>query len=90
MNKIKRNEDEPIQRYELRKLFVSLIDDMDLNLKILYSNIFVNNIYLGCKYSKEIEGNLDNIISKNKKKVKELLNSFKNNKLKNFILEYNK
>lgn len=90
MNKIKRNEDEPIKRYELRKLFISLIDGMNIDLKILYSNIFVNNIYLGCKYSKEIEKNLDEIINKNKTKIKKLLNNFNNNKLKNFITKINK
>ena len=64
--------------------------DMNINLKVLYSNIFVNNIYLGCKYSKEIEQNLDKIINKNKIKVKKLLNNFNNNKLKNFITKINK
>ena len=33
MNKIKRNEDEPIKRYELRKLFISLIDGYEYKFK---------------------------------------------------------
>ena len=37
---------------------------MDLDLKILYSNIFINNLYLGCKYSDKIEKQLEEIISK--------------------------
>ena len=48
--------------------------------KILYSNIFVNNIYLGCKYSKLIENNLENIIKNSKGKcVNNCITAYRNN-----------
>ena len=83
MNKIKRNEDEPEERYKVRKMFISLMESnnkKNSDIILMYSNIFVNIVYLRCKYSKEIEKYIDDFIKKNKKPLADLIKDF--NKLK--------
>ena len=43
---------------------------------LMYSNIFVNIVYLGCKYSEEIEKYIDNFIKKNRKPLTDLIKDF--------------
>jgi len=76
MNNIKKNEDEPEERFKVRKMFISLMDSKNIDEAILYSNIFINIVYLGCKYSKDIENHIDNFIKKNKKPLTDLIKDF--------------
>jgi hypothetical protein len=66
---IKNNNENDIS-YNVRKSFLEILkpkDQKEFNLYNMYSNIFVNMIYLKCKYSEKTEKFIKNFLKKNKK-----------------------
>ena len=79
--KIKKNENESEEKYNIRNIFISLLKPKtlkELDTCIMYSNIWINMIYLKCKYPKNIEKEIDNII-KNKEKILKMKKNLYNN-----------
>ena len=57
--------------YNIRKSFVKILEpknEKEFNLYNMYSNIFVNMIYLKCRYSENTEKFIKNFLKKYKKK----------------------
>jgi hypothetical protein len=66
---IKNNNENDIS-YNVRKSFLEILkpkNQKEFNLYNMYSNIFVNMIYLKCKYSEKTEKFIKNFLKKNKK-----------------------
>lgn len=66
---IKKNFLETDYNYSLRKLFINYYNPKnkkELNNAIMYSNIWCNIIFLKCKYNKDIENNINNLINEEK------------------------
>jgi len=66
---IKNNNENDIS-YNVRKSFLEILkpkDQKEFNLYNMYSNIFVNMIYLKCRYSEKTEKFIKNFLKKNKK-----------------------
>ena len=68
-NKIKKNKLETEYKHSLRKLFIAFYNpkmNKEINVAEMYSNIWINITFLGCKYNNEIEGHIDKMIKKDK------------------------
>ena len=67
---VKNNNENDIS-YNIRKSFVEILEpknEKEFNLYNMYSNIFVNMIYLKCRYSENTEKFIKNFLKKYKKK----------------------
>ena len=68
---LKKKENEPQLFYNMRKLFIDILkpkNKKQFALYDMYSNIFINMIFLRCTYQKKTE----DFIQKNKKKFTKL------------------
>ena len=67
---VKNNNENDIS-YNIRKSFIEILgpkNEKEFNLYNMYSNIFVNMIYLKCRYSENTEKFIKNFLKKYKKK----------------------
>lgn len=75
---IKKKEDEIDLYYNLRKLFIELSNPKnkkEFNLINMYSNIFINIIFLKCRYQNKTEEFIKFFLSKYKNKILNLNNN---------------
>jgi hypothetical protein len=77
---IKKKEHEIFLYYELRKIFVDSFkpkNNKEFKLLEMYSNIFINILFLKCRYNTKTEKKIKDFMKKNIK----LINFIKNNNL---------
>ena len=66
--KINKKDDEINFYYNLRKIFIENLkptNNKELNLYEMYSNIFINIIFLKCRYEDKTEEKLNSFLKKN-------------------------
>jgi hypothetical protein len=72
---LKKKENEPQLFYNMRKLFIDILkpkNKKQFSLYDMYSNIFINMIFLRCTYQKKTEDFIKDFFQKNKKKFTKL------------------
>ena len=70
---IKKNENEINLYYNIRKLFIELLkpkNNKEYKLYEAYSNIFINILFLKCRYNEKTEKFIKKFLSKYKKDMK--------------------
>ena len=82
--KIIKNNDEIYLFFNIRKLFIELLKPKNLkefNLYSMYSHIFINIIFLHCRYSIKTEKFIKKFLKKYKKNIEFELNKLINIKI---------
>jgi len=65
------DENEPVFFYDIRKSFVELLNNKnkkDFELHVMYSHIFINMMFLKCRYQPDTEEFINNFLKKYDKK----------------------